>query len=166
MTSLVRYPPGWPPRTRQAGGWAQQGPPVLRKMWRPRSPSVLAYQTQAQSQIGGYGVGSSLVSGAGTAIVQVGPSGLGTLWFPNQAVLSTTTGVNDSSTAIGYLGPPGNVAANILFQSYQAGADSQGVAIPAMQPGDFITVVWSGAHPGDQATVRIIGTLQALVPGR
>ena len=138
----------------------------LIKMWRPRSPDVMQYQAQAQSQIGGYGVGSSVVNGAGVAIVQVGPSGLGTLWFPQQAVLSTMTGVTDSSTAIGYLGPPGEVQANILFQSYQAGADTQGVAIPVMQPGDFISVVWSGGHPGDQATVRIIGSLQALVPGR
>ena len=64
---------------------------------------------------------------------------------------------SDSSTAIGYLGPPGEVAANILFQSYAGGGDVQGIAIPALQPGDFITCVWSGGHPGDTATLRIIG---------
>lgn len=133
-------------------------------MHRPRSPSVLIYQTQAQAQIGGYGVGQSQISGAGTATVQIGPSGLGTLWYPQQAVLSTTTGQNDSSTAIAYLGPAGAVPANILFQSLSGGADVQGVAVPMMQPGDFITCIWSGGHPGDVATLRIIGTLTALMP--
>lgn len=123
------------------------------------------YQTQAQSQIGGYGVGATVVSGSGIATVQVGPSGLGTIWYPQSAVLSTTTGASDSSTAIGYLGPPGEVAANILFQSYAGGGDVQGIAVPMMQPGDFITCVWSGGHSGDIATLRIIGALTALVPG-
>ena len=101
---------------------------------------MLNYQTQVQSQIGGYGVGQSTVNGAGIAIVQVGPSGLGTLWFPQQAVLSTASGASDSSTAIGYLGPPGEVAANILFQSYAGGGDVQGIAVPTLQPGDVVTV--------------------------
>jgi hypothetical protein len=138
---------------------------LIAKMHRPPSPSVLAYQTQAQSQIGGYGVGQTLVNGSGAATVQIGPSGLGTTWYPQQAVLSTSSGVTDSSTCIAYLGPPGGVPANILFQSFSGGADVQGVAIPMMQPGDFITCVWSGGHPGDHATLRIIGSLTALVPG-
>lgn len=134
-------------------------------MWRPKSPPVLLYQAQAQSQIGGYGVGQSSVSGSGAATVAVGPSGLGTLWYPQQAIVSTTTGVSDFSSCIAYLGPPGAVAANILFQSLSAGADVQGIAVPVLQPGDFITCVWSGGHPGDVATLRIIGALTALVPG-
>jgi len=133
-------------------------------MWRPKSPPVAVYRQTAQSQIGGYGVGQGQVSAGGAATVQIGPSGLGTLWYPQQAVLSTTSGVNDSSTAIGYLGPAGAVAANILYQSYQGGGDVQGIAVPVLQPGDFITCVWSGGHPGDWATLRIIGTLQALTP--
>lgn len=138
---------------------------ILVPMHRPRSPSVRIYQTQAESQIGGYGVGQTSVSGSGAATVQVGPSGLGTLWYPQQAVISTTSGVNDSSTCIAYLGPPGAVPANILFQSLSAGADVQGIAIPVLQPGDVITCVWSGGHPGDLATLRIMGPLTALVPG-
>lgn len=137
---------------------------ILRPQWRPRSPSVLRYQTQADSQIGGYGVGQASVSGSGAATVRVGPSGLGTLWYPQQAILSTSSGVADSSTAIAYLGPPGGVPANILFQSFSGGSDVQGIAVPVMQPGDFITCVWSAGHPGDVATLRIIGGLTALVP--
>lgn len=135
------------------------------KMHRPPSPPVHLYQVQAQSQIGGYGVGQSVISAAGTATVKIGPSGLGTTWYPQQAVLSTTSGASDSSTATGYLGPAGAVTQNILFTSYTAGGDVQGIAVPAMQPGDFITVVWSGGKSGDLATVRIIGNLTALVPG-
>src|SRR5215472_9468362 len=127
----ARYPPWWPPRTVQAGGWPTSRM-RLQPMRRPPSPSVLHYQVQASSQIGGYGVGQSLVSGAGAATVQVGPSGLGTLWYPQQAVLSTTTGVNDSSTAIAYLGPVGAVPASILFQSLSAGNDVQGIAVPQL----------------------------------
>jgi hypothetical protein len=56
------------------------------------------------------------------------------------------------------------VTANILFQSFSAGNDVQGIAVPVMQPGDFITCVWSGGHPGDVATLRIIGGLTALTP--
>jgi hypothetical protein len=125
---------------------------------------VLRYRTQADSQIGGFGVGQTLVSGSGAATVRVGPSGLGTLWYPQQAVLSTSSGVNDSSTAIAYLGPSGVVPANTIFQSFSAGNDVQGIAVPVMQPGDFITCVWSGGHPGDVATLRIIGGLTALTP--
>lgn len=138
---------------------------ILRPQWRPRSPAVQAYRNQASSQIAGYGVGQSLVTGSGAATVQVGPSGLGTLWYPQQAVLSTSSGVNDSSTAIAWLGPAGAVPANILFQSFSGGSDVQGIAVPVMQPGDFITCQWSGGHPGDVATLRIIGALTALVPG-
>jgi hypothetical protein len=138
---------------------------LISKMWRPASPSVLAYQTQAQSQIGGYGVGQSFVSGSGAATVQIGPSGLGTIWYPQQAILSTSSGVSDSSTCIAYLGPAGAVPVNILFQSFSGGSDVQGIAVPMMQPGDFITCKWSGGHSGDLATLRIIGALTALVPG-
>lgn len=134
-------------------------------MHRPPSPRVQAYRIQAQSQIGGYGVGQAQISGAGAATVTLGPSGLGTLWYPQQAILSTTSGVNDSSTAIAYLGPAGPVMASILFQSFSGGSDVQGIAVPAMQPGDFITCVWAGGKTGDVATLRIIGTLTALVPG-
>lgn len=34
-----------------------------------------------------------------------------------------------------------------------------------LQPGDVITCQWSGGHPGDVATLRIVGNLTALVPG-
>jgi hypothetical protein len=56
------------------------------------------------------------------------------------------------------------VPANILFQSFAAGNDVQGIAVPMLQPGDFITCIWSGGHPGDVATLRIIGGLTALTP--
>jgi hypothetical protein len=160
----MRYPPGWPPRTRQAGGWAQPGIMLLAKQWRPKSPGVLLYQVPVQSQIGGYGVAQGIIGAGGGAQVQVGPSGLGTIWYPQQAVLATTTGTEDTSTCVGYLGPPSPVASSILFTSYAGGGDVQGIAVPVLQPGDFITCVWSGGHPGDHATLRVLGALQALVP--
>jgi len=136
----------------------------LAKQWRPPSPPISAYPSVVTGQIGGYGVGQTTISAGGTGTVTIGPAGLGTIWYPQQAVLSTTTGTLDTSTATGYLGPftlspPG---ASLLFTSYQAGGDVQGFAVPQLVPGDLITVVWSGGHPGDTATLRIVGSLQAL----
>ena len=125
---------------------------------------MVLYQVPVQSQIGGYGVAQGVVGAGGGAQVQIGPSGLGTVWYPQQVVISTASGAADSSTCIGYLGPPSPVASSILFQSYAGGGDVQGIAVPVLQPGDFITCVWSGGHPGDTATLRVIGALQALVP--
>ena len=159
----MTYPPGWPPRTRSAGGWPTRIA-RLTKQHRPPSPPISAYPAQVTGQIGGYGVGQTTISGAGAGTVTIGPSGLGTIWYPQQAVLSTTTGALDVSTAIGYLGPftSSPPAQSLLFTSYQAGGDVQGLAVPQLVPGDLITVVWSGGHAGDTATLRIVGTLQAL----
>lgn len=159
MTRYLYLPPV--PRVRGAGGWM----PQIRfaPMRRPPSPPQRLYRATATSQIGGYGVGQSVVS-AGTATVRVGPSGVGTRWYPQQLTISTTSGVTDTSTCIVYLGPSA-VPAAILWQSQSGGADVGGAAIPMMQPGDLITAVWSGAKNGDLATLRVIGDLQALVPG-
>jgi len=103
------------------------------------------------------------VGGGGSATVRIGPSGLGTRWYPQQCTLSTTTGPADTSTAIGYLGPVATPA-QVVFTSYAGGGDTQGLAIPMMQPGDLLTVVWSGGHPGDYATLQIIGDQTVLTP--
>jgi hypothetical protein len=149
------------PRSRAAGGWMPQI--GFRKVVRPKTPPVTRYTGQAQAPIGANGVGQSIVSGAGTATVRIGPSGLGTRWYPQQCTLSTSTGPNDTSTAIGYLGPVATPS-QVIFTSYQAGGDVQGLAVPVMQPGDLLTVVWSGGHAGDYATLQIIGDQTVLTP--
>lgn len=148
------------PRVRSAGSWLPQI--GFRKMVPPARPPVTAYTSPASAPIGAAGVGQTVVAG-GTATVRIGPSGLGTRWYPNQCTLSTTSGTADSSTAIGYLGPVA-VQSQIVFTSYAGGGDIQGLAVPMMQPGDLLTVVWSGARNGDQATLTIVGNQQVLTP--
>jgi hypothetical protein len=148
------------PRVRAAGSWIPQI--GFRKMVTPKRPPVTAYTTPASAPIGANGIGQTVVAN-GSATVRIGPSGLGTLWYPNQVTLATTTGAADTSTAIGYLGPVATQS-QIVFTSYAGGGDVQGLAIPLMQPGDLLTVVWSGAHNGDQATLVIIGQQQVLTP--
>ena len=148
------------PRAVAAGGWSRHTRGAGMRI--PRRLPVTAYTQPAQAPIGANGVAQSVVAG-GTATVRIGPSGLGTRWYPQQVTLSTSSGAADSSTAIGYLGPAA-VASQVVFTSYAGGGDVQGLAIPMMQPGDLLTVVWSGAKNGDQATLAVIGDQQALTP--
>ena len=146
-----------------AGGWSRATD--YARLGRPPSPPQTAYTQQATAPIGNNGIASSVIGAAGGATIVIGPSGIGTRWYPQQATLSTTTGPNDTSTAVGYLGPPGS-ANPPVFTSYSAGGDTQGLAVPVMQPGDQLTIVWSGGHAGDQCTVRVIGDQDILVPGQ
>lgn len=158
MTRYLYLPPV--PRVRGAGSWMPQI--GFRKMAIPKRPPVTAYTQTASAPIGANGQAQTIVSG-GTATVRVGPSGLGTRWYPNQCTLATTSGAADNSTAIGYLGPVATQS-QVVFTSYAGGGDIQGLAIPAMQPGDLLTVVWSGAKNGDLATLVVIGQQQVLTP--
>ena len=156
--------PGWypgVPRAVPAGGWLRQI--GFRKMLSPARPAVQAYDHVRTAPIGGYGVAQTTVNASGKATISIGPSGLGTRWFPQQVTISTTSGAADASTAIGYLGPSA-IPAAIVFTSYAGGGDTQGLAIPMMQPGDLLTVVWSGGKSGDTATLVIIGDQTVLSP--
>jgi hypothetical protein len=158
MTRYLYLPPV--PRVRSAGSWLPQTRAA--RMMPPRRPPMTAYTTPAAAPIGANGVGQTIVAG-GTATVRIGPSGLGTRWYPNQCTLSTTSGTADTSTAIVYLGPVATPS-QVIFTSYAGGGDIQGLAVPMMQPGDLLTVVWSGAKNGDHATLVVIGDQQVLTP--
>lgn len=100
------------------------------------------------------------VNGAGVAQLQVGPQGLGTIWYPSSVVISTTTGAADASTAACYIGSI--AAANLQGgQSYAGGGDTIGLSVQSMTPGDLLIVVWAGAVPGAIATMNVIGTQDA-----
>lgn len=150
------------PRAVAAGGWSRAT--GFTKLRPPDPVPQTAYQAKATAPIGNNGIASGIIAASGAGTVILGPSGIGCRWYPQQVTLSTTTGPGDVSTAIGYLGPPGPANAPV-FTSYQAGGDTQGLAVPMMQPGDLLTVVWAGGHPGDQCTVRVIGDQDVLVPG-
>ena len=124
------------------------------------------YQGQQQTLITG-GYAAVTVTAAGTAIAKVGPQGVGTVWYPQAAAISTTTGANDASTCALYLSPLENGAAvvpstQIGGQSYAGGGDTIGLAVPPMWAGYFIVAVWTGAVSGDLASLAVYGTQQVL----
>jgi hypothetical protein len=101
------------------------------------------------------------VNGAGSAILKVGPQGLGVKWYPSSVVVSTSTGVADTSTAACYIG---SVTLQNLQggQSYAGGGDTIGLSVASMSPGDLLYVVWTGAKPGATAAMNVFGTMDAL----
>jgi hypothetical protein len=114
---------------------------------------------------GGYA--SKLVPGSGTLTIYVGPMGVGTVWYPQSVAIATTTGAADASTCTVYLSPlqNGPVVApttQIAGQSYAGGGDTIGLAVPPMWPGTFIVAQWSGANPGDLASMQIYGQQRTL----
>lgn len=107
------------------------------------------------------GVGQAVVSG-GTATVTVGPQGLGTRWYPVKVDIATSSGPADTSTLQLFLGT--TALANLIAStSYTAGGDTFGLSGSIMDPGDYLIGVWSGAHNGDVATMRITGHRIAMV---
>jgi hypothetical protein len=107
-----------------------------------------------------------LISGAGGLTLTAGPQGLGTIWYPAQVTLSTTTGLSgavDTSTAAVYLGSQGipiTLVGNVF-----TGNGVLALAIPSMSPGQTLIVTWTGGHTGDTAAFNIIGTMDALTTG-
>jgi hypothetical protein len=130
-------------------------------MQRTRIVPIGAYSQRVTGiQLSG-GQAQSKVSAGGTATASIGPAGLGTIWYPAQATISTTTGAADNATCSIYLGALG--LNNLLVgQSYAAGGDTVALAVPAMAVGQLLIAVWSGGHSGDLATINILGTMDAL----
>lgn len=95
--------------------------------------------------------------------LHVGPSAFGTAWQLAQASIGTTTGANDTSTAEFFAQPYGTPAAPFqVGQSYAAGGDQVGLSGIKLVTGEFLFVVWTGANPGDTATLVLSGTQVVL----
>jgi len=115
---------------------------------------------------GGYA--AVTVTAGGTATAFVGPQGVGTVWYPQAAAISTTTGATDASTCALYLSPFTNTSTGLTpstqigGQSYAGGGDTVGLAVPPIRNGYYIVAVWTGAKAGDVAAVAVYGTQQAL----
>jgi hypothetical protein len=133
----------------------------------PQTP--VTYTFNAGDQIEVYNVnagtansvyGASIPAAGGSLTLQVGPQGLGTVWYPVSVVLSTTTGALDTSTALVYLGPSATPAT--LQGTLFSGNGTTALAIPSMSPGQTIIVNWQNGHPGDTAAFNITGTMDAL----
>lgn len=100
---------------------------------------------------------------SGTLTLQVGPQGLGTVWYPVQVTISTSTGALDVSTALVYLGPL--VTPATLVGTVYSGNGTVALAIPSMSPGQTLIIAWTGAKNGDTAAANVIGSMDALTTG-
>jgi len=137
-------------------GWGPVARPIRRlplQVYRRRVSLVPLTGGQAQGTI----------LAAGTLTLSVGPSGAGNVWYPASVTISTTTGINDSSTCSIYLGPAG-VPVTLVATLFPGGAGTAALAIPPMTPGQYVIAVWSGAQNGDTASINIVGTMDSVMP--
>jgi hypothetical protein len=141
------------------GSWRGAGNRFAKWVQPPPVP-IQAYVNRGRGPIAGNGINAGVISGVGAATVSVGPSGLGCRWYPQSVSLATASGAADASTALVYLGAISN--GNTVGTSYAAGGDQVGLAVPMMQPGDLLFVVWSAGTPGDWCSMQVIGDLEAL----
>jgi hypothetical protein len=161
---MVRTPPGYHLR---AGGWppgmvVPAGSHVARRVL-PPSVSPRAFTTPARVPIGPEGFAQGTVAANGTCTLHVGPAGYQTSWELAQASIGTTTGASDTATAEFFAQPYGPPSpAFQCGQSYAAGGDQVGLSGLKLVTGEFLFVVWSGAHPGDTATLVLSGVRQVL----
>lgn len=134
---------------------------------RPSSTPVQDYTGQQQlDQILNNTV-TGTVPASGDLTLKAGPMGLGTVWYPTMAAGSTTTGATDTSTATVYLSPQTDAAISIPAnqiggQVFTGGGWSVGLPGTAVFPGYFVIAVWTGANPGDTATLIVYGTQKVL----
>lgn len=161
MTAGRSFLPRHPPPVPAIPAGSTYGRRGFRKMARPQVIPQQRYTRQLRVPIDN-GSNSGVVSAAGTVTVQVGPSGLGTRWYPTMAAISTTTGTADASTAIVYIGTLGFGSAQAA-QSYTGGGDTIGLNDADLYPGLYVIAIWSGAVPGDTATLVVYGDQLVLV---
>jgi hypothetical protein len=146
-----------------AGAYA---PGLLR--WGPAARPIRRTPVQAHQLVRAVplqpSTSQAIVSGAGAATCQLGPAGLGNLWYPTQVTLSTTTGINtglDSSVANLYLGPSG--VATYLLGTVFGGNGIVAAALPNIQPGLYLIAQWTGGVAADQATLNVQGVMDAWI---
>jgi hypothetical protein len=118
------------------------------------APVELYRTVSAQIPISG-AQGMVVVSG-GTATISVGPTGLGTVWYPASAVIATSIGPLDTSVCKIYVGPS-QTPVSLQGTLISGGAGTLGLALPSMSPGLYIIAVWSGATNGSTASLNITG---------
>lgn len=108
---------------------------------------------------GGQALG--VIPGGGALTLSIGPQGLGTVWYPAQVTTTTTSGVNDVSTCLVYMGAAG-VPTTLMGTLYPGGAGVLAVAFPPLTVGLFIIAEFTGGHATDIAAVNVTGTMDYL----
>lgn len=131
---------------------------------RPVSPPLTAFTGRRSGVPLTGGQNQSVVSGSGAGLAQCGPQGTGTVWYPAQVTVSTTTGIAtgvDTSVCNVYLGAAG--LPSTLLGTIFGGNGLLGAAVPPLTVGLFVIAVWTGAKPGDVCAVNVQGSMDALV---
>ena len=143
--------------TRAAGGWGLPGAGIRR----PPSAAMSEYSGLMRLAIrAGEGTQAKVVPASGKVTIALGPEALNT-WYVSHVTIETTTGAADSSTCAIQLGPfTGGIVPG--GQSYNGGGDTVSLGGKMLKPGDYVTAIWSGAKPGDQATLTIYGEQDIL----
>jgi len=109
----------------------------------------------------GNAVAQGIVAVNGTAILSLGPQGIGTRWYASQILVATSSGASDQSACTIYR--------QLIDPTRELGRTEQGGSdvfnFPHdMQPGDLIIAKWQRANTGDIATLTIHGDQDALTP--
>lgn len=102
-----------------------------------------------------------LTSASASLTLQTGPQGLGTVWYPAQVTTATTSGVNDTSTCLVYMGAAGTPT-TLMGTLYPGGAGVLAVAFPPLTVGLFVIAVFTGGRNADIASVNVTGTMDYL----
>jgi hypothetical protein len=103
-----------------------------------------------------------VLNGSGGGTASVGPTGLGTVWYPASAVFGTSVTPFDSSTISLYIGPAG-VPTTLQGTLITGGVGTIALAIPQLTPGLYIIAVWTGGTPGSTVSMNVTGSASALV---
>lgn len=156
---LVRWPKGL---HEYAGGLFNYG--QVRR-FRPPLPIGL-YQGIVSRVPLNDGQAQGIVPASGSITLAIGPSGIGTVWYPAAVTVSTTSGVNDPSVCNIYAGPTTlQTPTTLLGGGLPGGAGVLAAAVPPLPVGWVLTAVWTGAKPGDVAAVNITGSKDARIAG-
>jgi hypothetical protein len=153
-------PGRWAPAVRRAGvagGWGLPGAGIRR----PPSAGMAEYTGLLRLPIRpGEGTLSRVIPAGGSVSIALGPDALNT-WYVSHCAIETTSGAADTSTCAIQLGPfTGGIVPG--GQSYAGGGDTVSLGGKMLKPGDYVTAIWSGAKPGDQATLTIYGEQDVL----
>lgn len=155
--------PRWPRGLHEQAGSQFPGGGISRRI---PVPGIGLYQAMVGQVPLNDGQGQATVNANGNATVQLGPQGLGTVWYPAAVTVSTTSGVNDASVCNIYAGPYGILTPTTLLGTIPTGgAGVLAAAVPPLPVGWFLTAVWTGGKSGDTAAVNLTGSKTALVPG-
>jgi hypothetical protein len=107
--------------------------------------------------------GVAITGNPRSALISVGPQGIGNVWYPASCTIQTTSGVNDFSTCQIFLGPAG-IPVTLQATIFPGGYGTASLAIPSMTPGQYIIAQWTNANPGDIATINVVGTMDSVTP--